>query len=91
MAKSGRSCPGLTSGIPRHHPKASAHSYAAGEGVNREVTQSDLETLLGGFIPQVLGWEGFDQLSGMLAFRTGARRPLGHAVLGSLLCRLRLG
>lgn len=38
--------------------QASAHSYAAGEGVNREVTQSDLETLLGGFIPQVLGVGG---------------------------------
>ena len=46
----------------------SANSYAAGEGVNREVTQADLEALLGGTIPEALGWEGFDQLSGMLAF-----------------------
>ena len=48
--------------------EGSAYSYAAGEGVNREVTQADLEALLGGSIPEVLGWEGFDQLSGMLAF-----------------------
>lgn len=46
----------------------SANSYAAGEGVNREVTQADLETLLGGTIPEALGWEGFSELSGMLAF-----------------------
>lgn len=50
--------------------QASAHSYAAGEGVNREVTQSDLETLLGGFIPQVLGWEGFDQLLRYVSLRS---------------------
>lgn len=48
--------------------EGSANSYAAGEGVNRAVTQADLEALLGGSIPAVLGWEGFDQLSGMLAF-----------------------
>ena len=62
--------------------QASAHSYAAGEGVNREVTQSDLETLLGGFIPQVLGWEGFDQLSGMLAFGPGHGAPLDTLFYG---------
>ena len=62
--------------------QASAHSYAAGEGVNREVTQSDLETLLGGFIPQVLGWEGFDQLSGMLAFGPGHGDPLDTLFYG---------
>ena len=61
--------------------QASAHSYAAGEGVNREVTQSDLETLLGGFIPQVLGWEGFDQLSGMLAFGPGHGDPLDLSLI----------
>lgn len=49
-------------------PEGSANSYATGDGVNREVTQADLEALLGGSIPAVLGWEGFDQLSGMLAF-----------------------
>lgn len=48
--------------------EGSAHSYAAGEGVNREVTQDDLEALLGGSIPEALGWEGFSELSGMLAF-----------------------
>lgn len=42
--------------------------YASGEGVNREPTQTDLEALLGGSIPDVLGWEGFSDLTGMLAF-----------------------
>ena len=46
----------------------SSASYAAGAGVNREPTQTDLEALLGGSIPDVLGWEGFSDLTGMLAF-----------------------
>ena len=48
--------------------EGSGASYAAGAGVNRDVTQTDLEALLGGSIPDVLGWEGFSDLTGMLAF-----------------------
>lgn len=66
----------------------SANSYAAGEGVNREVTQADLEALLGGTIPEALGWEGFSELSGMLAFgppqgaAEATRRPLDELFYG---------
>ena len=68
--------------------EGSSASYAAGEGVNREVTQADLEALLGGSIPEALGWEGFDRLSGMLAFGppSGAsettQRPLDELFYG---------
>lgn len=62
--------------------EAIAHSYAAGEGVNREVTRADLEALLGGPTPQVLGWKGFDQLSGMLAFGPGHGAPLDELFYG---------
>ena len=48
--------------------QGSSASYAAGEGVNREATQADLEALLGGSIPDMLGWEGFSELTGYLAF-----------------------
>lgn len=48
--------------------ESSSASYAAGAGVNREVAQADLEALLGGPIPDVLGWEGFSDLTGRLAF-----------------------
>ena len=43
-------------------------SYAGGAGVNREVARADLEALLGGSVPYVLGWEGFSDLTGRLAF-----------------------
>lgn len=68
--------------------EGSANSYAAGEGVNREVTQADLEALLGGSIPEVLDWKGFDQLSGMLAFgppkgaSQATQRPLDELFYG---------
>lgn len=68
--------------------EGSANSYAAGEGVNREATQADLEALLGGSIPEALGWEGFDQLSGMLAFgppkgeAESTQRPLDELFYG---------
>ena len=48
--------------------ESSSASYAAGAGVNREAAQADLEALLGGPIPDVLGWEGFSDLTGRLAF-----------------------
>ena len=48
--------------------ESSANSYAAGEGVNRDAVQSDLEALFGGSVPGMLGWEGLSDLWGYLAF-----------------------
>lgn len=48
--------------------ESSANKYAAGEGVNREAVQSDLEALFGGSVPGMLGWEGLSDLWGYLAF-----------------------
>ena len=49
---------------------SSSASYAAGEGVNRDALFSDLGTLLGGSIPEELGWEDLSDLTGYLAFGT---------------------
>ena len=46
----------------------SASKYAAGEGVNRDVVQSDLKALFGGAVPGALGWDGLSDLWGHLAF-----------------------
>lgn len=46
----------------------SANSYAAPEGIDRDATLADLDALLDGSIPEALGWDGFSELSGMLAF-----------------------
>lgn len=56
----------------------SANSYAAGEGVNRDVVQSDLEALFGGSVPGLLGWDGLADLWGYLAFGppTGAKETV---------------
>ena len=56
--------------------------YASGEGVNREPTQTDLEALLGRPIPDVLGWEGFSELTGYLAFGPGHGAPLDELFYG---------
>lgn len=67
--------------------EGSAHSYAAPEGIDRDATQADLDALLGGSIPEVLGWEGFSELSGMLAFgiptgADGIHHPLDELYFG---------
>lgn len=67
--------------------EGSSNSYAAPEWIDRDATQADLEALLGGSIPEALGWEGFDQLSGMLAFgiptgADGIHHPLDELYLG---------
>lgn len=67
--------------------EGSSHSYAAPEGIDRDATQADLNALLGGSIPEVLGWEGFSELSGMLAFgiptgADGIHHPLDELYFG---------
>lgn len=67
--------------------EGSAGSYAAPEGINRDATQADLNALLGGSIPEVLRWEGFSELSGMLAFgiptgADGIHHPLDELYFG---------
>lgn len=67
--------------------EGSAGSYAAPEGIDRDATQADLNALLGGSIPEVLGWEGFSELSGMLAFgiptgADGIHHPLDELYFG---------
>lgn len=60
----------------------SSASYTSGEGVNREVTQDDLDALLGGSVPDALGWEGFSDLTGYLAFGPGHGAPLDELFYG---------
>ena len=60
----------------------SSASYTSGEGVNREVTQDDLDALLGGSVPDALGWEGFSDLTGYLAFGPGHGAPLDDLFYG---------
>ena len=67
--------------------EGSAGSYAAPEGIDRDATQADLNALLGDSIPEVLGWEGFSELSGMLAFgiptgADGIHHPLDELYFG---------
>lgn len=67
--------------------EGSSNSYAAPEGIDRDATQADLDALLGGSIPEVLGWEGFSELSGMLAFgiptgADGIHHPLDELYFG---------
>lgn len=61
---------------------SSSASYTSGEGVNREVTQDDLDALLGGSVPDALGWEGFSDLTGYLAFGPGHGAPLDELFYG---------
>ena len=61
---------------------SSSADYASGEGVNREVTQDDLDALLGGSVPDALGWEGFSDLTGYLAFGPGHGAPLDDLFYG---------
>lgn len=65
----------------------SANSYAAPEGIDRDATLADLDALLDGSIPEALGWEGFSELSGMLAFgiptgADGIHHPLDELYFG---------